>query len=739
MTLRLTLGFVLAAVVCGPATATVFINEVFINPPGSLDDTREFIELFGTPGKKLDGYAIALANGTQQKYYPLGSIPPAPNPPPEIDELFSLDGLALGANGILVIGIGVQSNYSTLLADSNFQRWNTIYNGGLDTPGNLQNDGSNTVLLIRQRPGRTQSDPLNPAGLRWGKDIPIDAQLFTPVVDPQSGQNVDQFGDGEIDSGEPRGYGGNTLDLLGATTPSVLFDDLEIVDEVSYEHDRGWEYDFDRRRVDTGSLNPALPPRRVHALDDPQGFNPDVLTRVDYRTKGPGWPPATGGVGELPNGNNWQDTATEQWIRGENVQAASGGQGLSPFFFYSIVAYSDPNNPGVQPYETNVPTWLADGVAPDFDFTTANTYQIMAGRVNPLAVPFIPGDVDRDGDCDAEDIDIIRSVFGRPDVERDGSNKIVYQWVHANADPNSPLSAADPATQIRPWDVNATGDNGIEPSDLQWTLNFQGNTNGRIIGRRYDSTTPSATGVVLAPNTGVNCTVTAQPSATSAEVGQIIQVEVRGQVTGGANLGIGLENGIMQFIHDLALTSPGVFRVVQITPVGGFQSTNADEQFQAPLGVAGDLGVRNVNGFTTSFTVGLTGPAPLYTVSLLAVGEGSTTLTLGPAQMPRILASTPRGLKVGHTASNGDPATATYPAGIVLSATAPSLCPGDVNCSGAVDFDDIDLFVEALGYPGGAGWPYPDCPWLSADCDGNGNVDFDDIDPFVALIGTACP
>lgn len=203
MTLRLTLGFVLAAVVCGPATATVFINEVFINPPGSLDDTREFIELFGTPGKKLDGYAIALANGTQQKYYPLGSIPPAPNPPPEIDEFFSLDGLALGANGILVIGIGVQSNYSTLLADSNFQRWNTIYNGGLDTPGNLQNDGSNTVLLIRQRPGRTQSDPLNPAGLRWGKDIPIDDQLFTPVVDPQSGQNVDQFGDGEIDSASP--------------------------------------------------------------------------------------------------------------------------------------------------------------------------------------------------------------------------------------------------------------------------------------------------------------------------------------------------------------------------------------------------------------------------------------------------------------------------------------------------------------------------------------------------------
>ncbi|MBK9129147.1 MAG: hypothetical protein IPM13_15295 [Phycisphaerales bacterium] len=76
--------------------------------------------------------------------------------------------------------------------------------------------------------------------------------------------------------------------------------------------------------------------------------------------------------------------------------------------------------------------------------------------------------------------------------------------------------------------------------------------------------------------------------------------------------------------------------------------------------------------------------------------------------------------------------------GFARWACAPAICAGDVNCDGAVNFDDIDLFVEALGYPGGAGWPYPDCPWLSADCDGDGDVDFDDIDPFVALIGTVC-
>ncbi|MBK9127293.1 MAG: S8 family serine peptidase [Phycisphaerales bacterium] len=68
----------------------------------------------------------------------------------------------------------------------------------------------------------------------------------------------------------------------------------------------------------------------------------------------------------------------------------------------------------------------------------------------------------------------------------------------------------------------------------------------------------------------------------------------------------------------------------------------------------------------------------------------------------------------------------------------PSGCPGDLNCDGVVNFDDIDLFVEALGYAGGIGWPH-DCPWINADCDGDANVTFDDIDPFVALIGTSCP
>ncbi len=62
------------------------------------------------------------------------------------------------------------------------------------------------------------------------------------------------------------------------------------------------------------------------------------------------------------------------------------------------------------------------------------------------------------------------------------------------------------------------------------------------------------------------------------------------------------------------------------------------------------------------------------------------------------------------------------------------LHPGDMNCDGAVNFDDISLFVEAQSYaPDGVGWPY-DCPWLNADCNDDGAVNFDDIEPFVDLI-----
>jgi len=715
--------FVFAAAMCigaGSARATVFINEVFANPPGGSEGAKEFIELMGTPGMKLDGYAIVFANGAQRTLHPESPFPPNCSDAPsilvcrqEIDEFFALDGLSLGANGILVLIRGTLANYPALLSDSAVRvDWdsntNPIWNGFLDTPGGLQNDGSNTVLLVRNRPGATPATaPVPPAeDLRWGKNAPLDEELIypdPPIPDPNNPPNgiLIQYGNGNIDNGGDNGQGGNTIDLRGQTTPSVS-DDLEIVDEVSYEQDSGWEYDADDRQVNVGRTTGGLRAGRVHGLGDPYGFNPDCLTRVDYRTKGAGWapPPFGAGAGELAGGNNWQDTATEQWIRGEVLQCISGcpGAGGAPQFFFEIAtlpvpvpedpdAIFDPLNPGAaynQLYRTNVPLWLNDGVGADFNFAVPNTYQVMAGRVNPLAIPFIPGDADRDGDCDADDIAKIAAVFGNDD------------WVFSNSFSSAPEgNAGNPATQTRPWDVNGTGDNGIEASDLQWALNFQGNTDGRIIGVRYDSTTPSAVGVPLNPAAGVTCTVTATATVPSGQALNSLSscdtviVTVRGAVTAGATS----DNGIMQFIHDLHLSTAGVMRVVSVEALGAYSTTRAS--LQAPLGASGDLGMDTVNGYATSFTQGLAGAADLYRVTLLPVAPGSTSLTIGAAGMAKFAASTPAGLKIGRTAGNGNPASAAYPAAIAFTVVGGGL-PGDVNNDAVVSTLDIQPFVNVL-------------------------------------------
>ncbi len=60
---------------------------------------------------------------------------------------------------------------------------------------------------------------------------------------------------------------------------------------------------------------------------------------------------------------------------------------------------------------------------------------------------------------------------------------------------------------------------------------------------------------------------------------------------------------------------------------------------------------------------------------------------------------------------------------------------GDMNCDGAVTFDDINPFVLALSDPAAYAATYPNCNVLNGDCDSDGDVDFDDINCFVALFG----
>lgn len=64
----------------------------------------------------------------------------------------------------------------------------------------------------------------------------------------------------------------------------------------------------------------------------------------------------------------------------------------------------------------------------------------------------------------------------------------------------------------------------------------------------------------------------------------------------------------------------------------------------------------------------------------------------------------------------------------------PTVCRGDLNCDGWIDFGDINRFVLALSHPAGYQAKYPECDYLNCDINCDGKVDFDDINPFVDVL-----
>ena len=81
---------------------------------------------------------------------------------------------------------------------------------------------------------------------------------------------------------------------------------------------------------------------------------------------------------------------------------------------------------------------------------------------------------------------------------------------------------------------------------------------------------------------------------------------------------------------------------------------------------------------------------------------------------------------------------------LLTPAALADVCPGDADCGGSVNFDDINYFVAALagGEPNWTGYYLekkgcePPCAYANCDADGNGAVNFDDINPFVSLLVT---
>jgi hypothetical protein len=59
---------------------------------------------------------------------------------------------------------------------------------------------------------------------------------------------------------------------------------------------------------------------------------------------------------------------------------------------------------------------------------------------------------------------------------------------------------------------------------------------------------------------------------------------------------------------------------------------------------------------------------------------------------------------------------------------------GDLNCNGAIGFDDINPFVLRLSNPAGYAEEFPNCPDARGDINGDGAVNFGDINPFVLVL-----
>ncbi len=223
------------ALLGGAAHGQVVINEVFENPPGSVDEYWEYIELHGFPGASLDGYLIALLKGGADL-----NGDGIPDRPAEIDECFALDGFAIGTNGLFVLYndiLGFSFIPDLVAPGTTLGTFTQAHVPTVDTPGKLGNDDSSTYVLVRRRPAD------EPYGTSWRKDVDPDANW-----------------DSRVDFGPPYQAWGKILEPY------------QMVDDIAWSHNAGKEYV--RNSDDEISETP--------------GYNPDAIVRLAYRGFNPG-------------------------------------------------------------------------------------------------------------------------------------------------------------------------------------------------------------------------------------------------------------------------------------------------------------------------------------------------------------------------------------------------------------------------------------------------------------------
>ncbi len=382
-----------AGAIVSAAQAQVVINEIYENPPGggaAFDDRYEYIELYGLPGLDLTGYALVLLKGGSD--LDDDGIPgprPADFDPgdevPEIDEAFSLDGLTLGANGLLVIynnngAPGLPSFLPPFFSsETNFATFAQTHIPSVDSVGRLANDASSTYMLVRRRPhhqivaGQSVYGP----GYAWRKDVNHDVNF-----------------DGVIDFGfeQPVSYQAWPIPAAMQLAP------YQMVDEVAWSHRGGQEY------VRT----------RQNEISDTPGYNPDALSRLYYFAENPQIGHRFNSSGEL----RFTRQADEEWVQGTITE-------VNPRFNYNPNQVKGPTDPEGPLYDGSCNPDINPNCLPNpngnlrFQDINLNGFQLTPGTMNDAPslgleqFRWVRGDFNFDGVVDAQDLAIIQAHLGR--------------------------------------------------------------------------------------------------------------------------------------------------------------------------------------------------------------------------------------------------------------------------------------------------------------------------------------
>jgi len=381
--LRAVLASTATCAACTAANAQVVINEILHNPPGAAptEEHWEYIELYGRPGLALDGLALLVVSGGEDR-----DRNGVPENEPRLDEAFDLSGHALDGRGCFTL-YNADRNGQTGIAPALADAINTPHaapfaalslDEGLSID-RLANDGSSTYLLARATPEQ------------------LDAMTETM----RDRTTIDADFDGAIDDGP--------------------LAELHLLDAVAWSHRGGREY----------------LPSTDDELSETVGLNPDALTRIAYHPAAPKIGHRT--TDRLDSAGRvvgyrvvHTSRADESFIYGvlDNALFPRTLTYFDGFDFQGWPQLHAPTDPNADPYPLSVedPEPDANPFGAPIRPSRAGELMLRALEVSGMALtphapnahpdgrlaqqPFLPGDANLDGRLTREDIALAQELLG---------------------------------------------------------------------------------------------------------------------------------------------------------------------------------------------------------------------------------------------------------------------------------------------------------------------------------------